>query len=488
MSAGGLSYSAITNNGKVNLPSVEAWSSNLNILRDPPKSIMTRRIDKVGDTNSITQEIEDSGNRNCEAIQVYARGVNPFVSVSYSNHGNNGGQGGVNPSNLSGSSSNGIFSGNVSAKLPRTILKDGAFRPPRQSQRDLIPLSRLPRNLTSAFSKPEMIDFSRKLRTCGTAENTKEINTKKLKACIRPTAVYKIEKPISEPFEIKYVIQPTIKVSANSGIRTMDITQQESSIPVKEIDNNPLHAHAQANYTHNRHVNNSTLYTDKYLQDTNAHSVNTQFSDNNNYVSHTKLNTDKYLQDVNAHSVNTQFSDNNNYVNHTKINTDKYLQDTNVHSVASNFSSNKYYSNVEDILDLSDIPVQNTIITSANAPFSGLEKTEYFHDDISMARKLPEYKAETNIGQNIYKRLESNNKIELGRNTPITSFTSNIKSNSFNDNNSRKASLAPKINAGSYSIPAQIPSKDRMQQVKEYHDTEKSKINRIISENMQGRR
>ena len=460
MSAGGLSYSAITNNGKVNLPSVEAWSSNLNILRDPPKSIMTRRIDKVGDTNSITQEIDDSGNRNCEAIQVYARRVNPFVSVSYSNHGNNGGQGGVNPSNVSGgSSSNGSFSGNVSAKLPRTIMKDGAFRPQAfQSQRELIPLSRLPRNLTSAFSKPEMIDFSRKLKVCGTAENTKEINTKKLKACVRPTAVYKIERPISEPFEIKYVIQPNIKVTANSGIRTMDITQQESSIPVKEIDKNPLHAYVQANYTHNRQINNNTVYTDKYLQD------------------------------ANTHSVNTQFSDNNNYVNHTKLNTDKYLQDANTHSVASNFSSNKYYSNVEDILDLSDIPVQNIITTSANAPFSGIEKTEYFHDDISMTRKLPEYKAETNISQNIYKSQESNNKIELDRNTPITSFTSNIKSNSFKDNNSRKAKLVPKINAGSYSIPAQIPSKDRMQQVKEYYDTEKSKINRIISENMQGRR
>ena len=91
MSAGGLSYSGLTNYGRVTLPSVETWGTNMNILRDPPKSIMTRRRNKVGETSSITQMIDDSANRACEAIQVFARGVNPCVSVSYNNYGNNGG-------------------------------------------------------------------------------------------------------------------------------------------------------------------------------------------------------------------------------------------------------------------------------------------------------------------------------------------------------------------------------------------------------------
>ena len=42
MSAGGLSYSALINNGKITLPSVTTWGTNMNILRDPPKSITTR--------------------------------------------------------------------------------------------------------------------------------------------------------------------------------------------------------------------------------------------------------------------------------------------------------------------------------------------------------------------------------------------------------------------------------------------------------------
>ena len=63
MSAGGLSYSGLVNYGRVTLPSVETWGTNMNILKDPPKSIMTRKIDKVGDTSSITEMIDQSGNR-----------------------------------------------------------------------------------------------------------------------------------------------------------------------------------------------------------------------------------------------------------------------------------------------------------------------------------------------------------------------------------------------------------------------------------------
>ena len=90
MSAGGISYSAIVNSGKITLPSVEAGLGSMNMLRDPPKSIHTSRNDRVGQTSSITEMVDESQNRACEAINVYARGVNPSVSVSYSNYGNNG--------------------------------------------------------------------------------------------------------------------------------------------------------------------------------------------------------------------------------------------------------------------------------------------------------------------------------------------------------------------------------------------------------------
>lgn len=418
MSAGGLSYSAITNHGKITLPSVEGGFGSQNILRDPPKSIMTRRTDKVGETSSITSMIDDSGNRACEAIQVYARGVNPFVSVSYTNHGSNGGQ-------RAGGLTEG---GQQSAKLPYTIMRDGAFRPPVLLQEDLLPLSRMPRNLTSAFSQPGFADFSRKMRSCGSGEDTKEVKNQTLKACIRPTAVYQIETPLSEPFEVKYVIQPSIKTMATSGIRTIDITQQYVGKPTKEIDENPLHARAQANYVDVRHVNNNNFDTDRYLQDTNAHAV------------------------------------------------------------VTNVSSNKHQTNIEDILDLSDIPVHDIRTTSTIAPVSGVEQTKYFHEDINLSRRLPEYHATTNISNNtVHKRIEHENMIELERNMPMNSFISNPVARGFSDHSSRNARLVPKIQPGSYSIPAQIPLQKRIQEIQVPFESEKVRMSRMVMENMQGR-
>ena len=206
-----LSYSALNNYGKVILPSNDSWGTNMNILRDPPKSIHTRQINKVGQTSSITDMIDSSSNRNCEAINVYARGSNPFVSVSYNNTSGNG---------------TGKMGNNVQAKLPYRVAVSGAFRPPVLKQENLLPLSRMPRIWTSSFTKPGFSDFSKKMIIPQPAELTKEVHNKILKVSVRPNAVYKLEQPLSAPFEVKYVIQNPTKVSALSGIRTMDITNR----------------------------------------------------------------------------------------------------------------------------------------------------------------------------------------------------------------------------------------------------------------------
>ena len=241
MSAGGLSYSALINNGTITLPSVSSWGTNMNILRDPPKSITTRRINKVGETSSLTQMVQDSGDRACEAINVYARGVNPCVSVSYSNHGNNGGQRIVGGKNKSIQVSQ--------AKLPYRIIRDGAFRPPVLRQEDLLPLSRQPRCITSAFSQKGFADFSKKLRTCGTAFQTREVKNSVIKNDVKPNAFYNIQ-PTIEPFEIKY-----------------------------EIKEEPVHITAQAKY-----------------------------SDKTKYVNHTEMDTSTFVQDVNKYDFSTNLS------------------------------------------------------------------------------------------------------------------------------------------------------------------------------------
>lgn len=171
-----ISYSAINGRGKITLPSIEGWGTNMNILRDPPKSIMTRRINKVGDNNSITRTIDESDDRIMENVLKFARGVNPMVSVEYRNYGGNGG--GITKT---------IQSQNGSAKLPYRIMRDGAFRPPILRQEQLLPLSRQSRNVTSCETNKQWLDFSKKLRTCGTAENTKEVFNSLRKISSRPT-------------------------------------------------------------------------------------------------------------------------------------------------------------------------------------------------------------------------------------------------------------------------------------------------------------
>ena len=453
MSAGGISYSGLVNHGKITLPSVDSWGTNMNILKDPPKSIFTRKIDKVGETSSITETIDESSNRACEAIQVYARGVNPSISVSYSNNGNNGGQ-----------RSGGITSGincNQAAKLPYTIMRDGSFRPPVLRQEQLLPLSRLPRNVTSVETSKEFIDFSKKMRTYGTAEQTKEVKNSIIKTNVKPTATYKLDKPIQEPFQlIKQSIQPTIKVSANSGIKTLDITNQYVGDPTKEILNNILHINAKPNMNFNKYVNSSKLETDRYLQDVYYKNVMSKQSTNQQDLPVQELETNRYLQDV--------YSKN----------------------VMSKQSTNKHHTSIESVLDLSDLPVHTNIMNlEAETQISGPEQVNYIHDDIKLIRSIPEYQAFTNCGDTkIYKRLQSDNDIELERNVPQTNFENNYVDKGNSDHSSRNVILSEKIQAGSFNNSGSIPNLQRVHHgISDNYESEKSKMNRMINENMMGR-
>lgn len=155
MSAGGLNYDMLTTSRKTTLPSVEMWNTNMNILKNPPISVSTRKIDKVGDTQSILLAQDDSGDRIAEMISVYARGVNPMVSVSYDNYSNNGGAN--------------ALSRRQAVKLP---YKFEVFRPPVFRQEDLMPLSRQPRNYFYALTNPEMPNIINQMGCTETKSST----------------------------------------------------------------------------------------------------------------------------------------------------------------------------------------------------------------------------------------------------------------------------------------------------------------------------
>lgn len=152
-----LSYSGLVNYGKVTLPSVEGWGTDMNIARDPPRSIMTRKIERVGDTSRITATLAESDDRFCENISYYAKGVNPMVAVSYGEAGRQNMSGGsIGDSGLSSSQ----------AFLPYRVVREGAFRPPVWRQEDLMPLSRQPRNRFSCDARIEKTDFSKVACDC----------------------------------------------------------------------------------------------------------------------------------------------------------------------------------------------------------------------------------------------------------------------------------------------------------------------------------
>ena len=450
-----ISYSGLSNYGKVILPSAESWGTNMNILKDPPKSIHTRRIDKVGQTSEITSMIDDSENRACEAINVYARGVNPMVSVSYDNYGNNGGQKGgavYGNSNVSGEGGM-IIGGQKQAYLPYRIMRDGAFRPPVVSQENLYPLSRLPRVWTTAFTKPGFVDFSKKMKTCGTAENTKEVKTNKLNTSIRPTAVYKIETPLKEPFEVKYMIQPTLKISHTAPVSSTDRTTQFVGNPVKNINNNNLHSFAQSNIQNIRHVDNNEFNPERYLQDTNAHDVYTNINDRQNYVNNNEFNPERYIQDSNAHEVNT------------------------------NLGSHIQVSSIEDIFDLSNIKTKDAMNIDYVTPISGNEKIEYIHDNIELERTLPNYNASTNVNNNNYQKiLQHEYMIDLERNTPLTNMSINPSKIGDINKSSRNFNLPEKSQYGSFEGRAQVPTMNRVQEIPQNYESDKSKMNKKIEE------
>jgi hypothetical protein len=169
-----ISYSGLVNYGKATLPAIEAWSTNNNVVRDPPRSIMTRRIERVGDTSDILATVADSADRYCENINYYARDVNPFVSVSYGEAGSHGTAGAF------GSDSRRLAGGEPF--MPYRIIRDGAFRPPIWRQEDVLPLSRLPRNWTTCEARPFLVNYSQRALNCGTAAETREVHEELRKA------------------------------------------------------------------------------------------------------------------------------------------------------------------------------------------------------------------------------------------------------------------------------------------------------------------
>lgn len=465
-----ISYSGITSYGKATLPSVESWGTNMNILRDPPRSITTRRIDKVGQTSSITEMIDESENRAAEMIKPFARGVNPFVSVSYDNNSNNGGQG-----------SNSMY--NKQASLPYKISAD-AFRPPIVTQENLLPLSRLPRVWTTAFTQPGFADFSKKMRTCGTAEDTREVKNQILSASVRPTAVYRLETPLSAPSDTKDKIQPIFNVSYTPNMSSTDQTVLSVMTPTGQVYTDNIHTWAQSN------VSDNTKYVDNNTYD-NAYNF---IQDTHNMEAYTNIGSDAIqnvaFSDVDISNLKMQDVLYTDYTTPTVgVSQVNYLHDDLVlskvlpsHSANSNVVGRVMKENrIHDDISLSrNVPLHNIYSQK-----TGNEKVDYIHKNISLDRVLPEHQAGTNLKHNQQRIINPEYVREQERNLPHVdiNLNKNYTGNYNRTNTQYKATES--LNLGGYSIPAGIPQINREQGIPSLGDSNRSQMNTNIRENYQ---
>ncbi|ABF82129.1 hypothetical protein MIV099R [Invertebrate iridescent virus 3] len=196
-----ISYSALTTHGKSTLPSIEGWNGNHNIVKNPPSAVHTRRIIKVGTDNCLLEATHESGGRSDQVIRQFARGVNPMVSVQYSNHGTGGNGSLTTPNDYS------IFTTGGHGKLPNRIMKGGAFRPPIIKKEDLLPLSRLPREQTSVFSTKCSIDQTKKI-TPDVVEYFKHIHQNPIHSSASSQFTFSRDSPHHVPKNIHLMVNP----------------------------------------------------------------------------------------------------------------------------------------------------------------------------------------------------------------------------------------------------------------------------------------
>jgi len=534
-----ISYNCIIGHKqKVTLPSVSGGLGSMYIQKNPPSSIHTRRISKVGETSSLTSLIDDSGDRINEAILNYARGVNPMVSVSYGNQGN------------------GTMNGNVTsnsakpmASMPNRIMDKGDFRPPIYDRRELLPLSRLPRTTTSSFTQPSFVDYSKSKAEGVTSDKTIGIKKEMLNKEIQPTRVYNIQPSAIEPYEIKYIIQNPLRISAKSGVRTMDLTNTENQKPYnniltspiqidfninKNINNNskahvfdmdtgrylqdtlhsdvrsnmnrnkntnevtmdtnrylqdPLHSDVRSNMNRNKEMNEVTMDTGRYLQDT-LHSDVRSNMNRNKEMNEVTMDTNRYLQDT-LHSDVRSNMNRNKEMNEVTMDTSRYLQDTLHSDVRSNMNGNKKQNNTNEMINF-HVGVKDINNINYNTSKSGYEKNEYIHRDIELSRKIPEGDMTTNIRYNVYNNQDTDNMYipEYKRNIPLTSAITNIGFNNIENKEfeiNREYNLKPTLILGGMESKGVVPKQNMNDFFKEHSENPKDIMRQKVYDMQVGR-
>ena len=414
MTAGGISYSGIVGDRKVTLPSVESWGTNMNILRDPPKSIVTRKIDKVFDTQQYTRMVEEaSDDRYCENVQIYPRGVNPSVSVSYSNTG--GG------SKLMQSS---VSNGNTMAKYVHRIDLDGDFRPPVQPQSRLQPLSRTSRNLTNLYTNPGTPKWIERA-TCDESVYKRAIKDEFFNTNVTPTSTYHMG--AIQSADTRNISSINVNNMMRENLTTVASTQKSENIHTGTIGQTPTH-NIRDKVNHNIETMKITQQHDQPRQNS--------------------LNTNEYVRNLLNSEVHTNSKD-NSFVN---IETMKGTIDTNLRDqINIPVITNKRENMTAGAENGSHgVQLRNQINTTVNTNQNGdYTKTNINTNPIELTNKTPITNVFSNQSAEYYKSDENRQVKPLEQNRNHTSAYTNPQNNreEYTQNILRNAKLQPKISS-----------------------------------------
>lgn len=415
MSAGGISYSGVVGDRKVTLPAVESWGSNMNILRDPPKQIFTRKIDKVFDTQITELMAEASVNdRYCENIEVYPRGINPSVSVSYGNYGNNGGKllhFGSDKNKLGGWTDEAgrsqqwkacqVSNGNTMAKYPYRLDLDGDFRPPMYPRERLEALSRAPRNVTNLYTNPFTVKFIDN-NSCDTCEHKRAIITDILNTNVQATNTYN--------FGEEQILKTRVPM--------LDLG--------RVINNNQINNNITSNMMENRGLTQENYVPQKEIRDINNIDVKTQVGTN---VGGRGGGANSFDKDIGRHIETREHSnitskynalanlDLNNMVDQQMIHVNN-IEPTNM---MSNQSQNRHIQNSHEYMNKMMKNIDNKeMYTNVNHYTRDAE-----HTQIELESKMPLSMAHTNTSGQYNKTETHNPNIELAQRVHNTTAYSN---------------------------------------------------------------
>ena len=199
------------------------------ILRDPPKSIHTRKKERV-DMSNVNYMIRNDDTRINEGVAYLQRGINPHTDVMYNNAG---GGGGGRTTTMA----------NVQASNPYKVMKDGAFRPPLFTQEDILPLSRQRRPETMAITNPGLrngYNVHNLVSVIDRGEIHTSIDKEKINyVSVRPTASFKMQLP-TEVFPLSAIHENITHIEANAGYRGQNFDNRIHGNNPLAANKNPL--------------------------------------------------------------------------------------------------------------------------------------------------------------------------------------------------------------------------------------------------------